>query len=76
MAQCGGIDVSELNKLEIHLCEQLRWRLLPTVDDVHELIEAIGNPQSRFWDACTSRFLQHTTDDEASLCPRPTPPTS
>ena len=27
MAQCGGICVAEINKLELELCEVLRWRL-------------------------------------------------
>lgn len=51
MAQCGGIGVGELNKLEVELCERLQWRLLPTVVDMRELLEAVHNPQAVFWDA-------------------------
>ena len=49
MAQCGGIGVGELNKLEVDRCERLRWRLLPTVKDMGELLEAIHNPHAAFW---------------------------
>jgi len=51
MAQCGGIGVSELNKLEVELCERLQWRLLPTTSDMRELLEAVHSPTSVFWDA-------------------------
>jgi len=51
MAQCGGIGVTELNKLEVELCERLQWRLLPTVLDMRELLEAVQYPQASFWDA-------------------------
>ena len=51
MAQCGGIGVAELNKLELELCERLQWQLLPTVADIRELIDAMQNPQASFWDA-------------------------
>lgn len=51
MAQCGGIGVHELNKLEVELCEQLQWRLLPTVADMRELLDAMHSPQASFWDA-------------------------
>ena len=49
MAQCGGIGVHELNKLEVDMCERLQWRLLPTVNDMRELLEAIPNPGAPFW---------------------------
>ena len=51
MAQCGGIGVTELNKLEVELCERLQWRLLPTVQDMRELLEALQSPTASFWDA-------------------------
>ena len=51
MAQCGGIGVAELNKLELELCERLQWKLLPTVADIRELIDAMQTPQASFWDA-------------------------
>jgi hypothetical protein len=49
MAQCGGIASGELNKLEVELCERLRWRLLPHVEEMAQLREAITNPQAGFW---------------------------
>jgi len=49
MAQCGGITVGELNKLERDLCEKLNWRLLPTVSEMRALLEAVGNPNAPFW---------------------------
>ena len=51
MAQCGGIGVHELNKLELNLCETLGWRLLPSRDQLRELLDALANPQALFW-AC------------------------
>jgi len=51
MAQCGGIGVAELNKLELELCERLQWKLLPSVADIRELIDAMQTPQASFWDA-------------------------
>ena len=49
MAQCGGIGVGELNKLEIDLCERLSWKLLPTLAELRELVEALQSPQAGFW---------------------------
>jgi hypothetical protein len=49
MAQCGGIGVGELNKLEVDLCERLKWKLLPTTKEMGELLEAVYNPQAAFW---------------------------
>jgi len=49
MAQCGGITVGELNKLEAELCMRLHWRLLPKLSDIHELMDALPKPQSAFW---------------------------
>ena len=49
MAQCGGIGVGELNKLEMELCEQLHWKLLPSANDIRELLDALSNPQATFW---------------------------
>ena len=52
MAQCGGISNAELNKLEVDLCERLRWDLAVQPD---ELI------------ALTSRLMGvSTNDDDAS----------
>ena len=49
MAQCGGISVGELNKLEVDLCERLHWRLVPSIGEMRELLEAVQNPQMTFW---------------------------
>lgn len=51
MAQCGGIGVGELNKLEVDMCEKLNWKLLPTIHEMRELLEAVHNPQASFWNA-------------------------
>ena len=37
-----------LNKLELELCERLNWRLLPSANDLRELLDALGNPQAPF----------------------------
>mmetsp|Transcript_33306 Transcript_33306/g.87662 ORF Transcript_33306/g.87662 Transcript_33306/m.87662 type:complete len:297 (+) Transcript_33306:134-1024(+) len=49
MAQCGGISVGELNKLEVDLCDRLQWKLLPTIGELRELVEALPCPQASFW---------------------------
>ena len=49
MAQCGGIGVGELNKLELDLCERLSWKLLPTAHELRELLDALSNPHAPFW---------------------------
>jgi hypothetical protein len=49
MAQCGGIGVGELNKLELDLCERLSWKLLPTPHELRELLDALSNPHAPFW---------------------------
>ena len=52
MAKCGGISNAELNKLEVDLCERLRWDLAVQPD---ELI------------ALTSQLMGvSTNDDDAS----------
>jgi hypothetical protein len=52
MAKCGGISNAELNKLEVDLCERLRWDLAVQPD---ELI------------ALTSQLMGVSTyDDDAS----------
>ena len=34
MAKCGGITNAELNKLEVELCERLRWDLAVQPDEL------------------------------------------
>ena len=34
MAKCGGISNAELNKLEVDLCERLRWDLAVQPDEL------------------------------------------
>ena len=34
MAKCGGITNAELNKLEVDLCERLRWDLAVQPDEL------------------------------------------
>lgn len=49
MAQCGGICVRELNKLEVDLCDRLRWRLTPPLAELEELRAAVRDPHAAFW---------------------------
>ena len=51
MAQCGGIGVGELNKLELDLCERLHWKLLPSAAELQELLDALSSPAAPFWSA-------------------------
>jgi len=69
MAQCGGIGFHELNKLELEMCERLHWRLLPTVEDMRELLTAISNPQASYWSAWLNaprRLASPQAEPEAS----------
>lgn len=51
LAQVGGIEVSELNQLELELCERLSWKLMPpSTKEIGGLIEAIYDPHASFWD--------------------------
>lgn len=36
---------------EVELCDRLHWRLLPTVEDMRELLTAIPTPQASYWSA-------------------------
>lgn len=70
MAQCGGIGVGELNKLEVDLCERLNWRLLPPTADIKELIEALPNPQANFWEVWyNARAVRPASPAEAADAP-------
>jgi len=72
MAQCGGIGVGELNKLEIDLCERLNWKLLPSVSELRELIEALPNPQASFWAPWyNARCVAAPTEGEGSAAAVP-----
>ena len=46
MATCGGIPVRELNKLELHMCSVLEWHLLPTGDELSQLVDAVHDPSA------------------------------
>ena len=46
MARCGGIGVSELNRLEVELCCRLGWRLLPSAPQLHRIQLALDDDQS------------------------------
>ena len=49
MAQCGGINLAELNKLEVELCTQLGWKLVPTNEALTRLVGALRSPKSPVW---------------------------
>ena len=49
MAQCGGINLAELNKLEVEMCTQLGWRLVPTSEALTRLVGALRTPKSSVW---------------------------
>jgi len=80
MAQCGGISVSELNKLELELCRQLDWRLVPTVQQLHTLRASLDDLGLGYWDAwrntnATSAHADAATGetDEHGMCKTPAP---
>lgn len=51
IAQCGGINVIELNRLEAELCDLLCWRLIPTAHELHSLSTSLENVTSSYWDS-------------------------
>jgi hypothetical protein len=62
MAQCGGIGVLELNKLELELCRRLNWRLIPSAQQLHRLRTSLDEPNSRFWDSWRSNGVVPTAE--------------
>ena len=53
MAKCGGITNAELNKLEVDLCERLRWDLAVQPDELIALTNQLQGDVS-------------TSDDDSS----------
>lgn len=51
MAQCGGISVIELNKLELELCRRLEWSLIPSAAQVHRLHSSLEDEHTGYWDS-------------------------
>uniref|UniRef100_A0A7S4M8A4 Cyclin N-terminal domain-containing protein n=1 Tax=Prymnesium polylepis TaxID=72548 RepID=A0A7S4M8A4_9EUKA len=70
MAQCGGISVSELNKLEIKLCRRLSWRLMPSPEQLHRLRSALDDGSTGYWEAWRN------TPKAAATCDDILPPCS
>ncbi len=64
MAQCGGISVQELAKLELELCERLGWRLIPTIDDLQQIRDARSRPTSEYWAGWTNSPPRSPTGGE------------
>lgn len=69
MAQCGGIGVGELNKLELELCRRLNWTLMPSAAQLHRLRGALEDEASSYWDSWRNLPKQAATcDDIISPC--------
>ncbi|KAL1504205.1 hypothetical protein AB1Y20_010614 [Prymnesium parvum] len=64
MAQCGGIHVHELNKLELELCRRLSWALMPSAAHLHRLRKALEDESSSYWDSWTNVPKQASTCDD------------
>jgi len=68
MAQCGGISVGELNKLELELCRRLDWRLMPSMAQLHRLRGAIDDESPGYWDAWCNTPKAAATCDDIAVC--------
>ena len=51
MAKCGGISNAELNKLEVDLCERLRWDLAVQPDELIALTSQLMGVSTNDHDA-------------------------
>ena len=60
MAQCGGIGVLELNKLEVELCWQLQWRLMPSAQQLHMFRASLDDLNSGYWDVWSNMASRRT----------------
>lgn len=74
MAQCGGIGVNELNKLELELCWRLDWSLMPCAAQLHKLREALDDENSPYWKPW-SNPAKLACDDDSIEQPHKSPST-
>ena len=63
MAKCGGITNTELNKLEIDLCERMRWGLTVEPEELITMTQELGDASSPLWghwgtEVCERRWLR------------------
>ena len=63
MAQCGGITNAELNKLEVDLCERMRWGLTVEPEELITMTQQMGDASSPLWshwgtEVCERRWLR------------------
>ena len=65
MAQCGGINLAELNKLEVELCTQLGWKLVPTNEALTRLVGALRSPKSPVWTPMANSAAERAAADAA-----------
>jgi len=88
MAQCGGITNTELNKLEVELCDRLRWGLFVEPEELFALSRELADPSRAIWThmstvSCEQRWhgLRYAADELAAqhcdlATGRLTPPSS
>ena len=57
MAKCGGITNAELNKLEVDLCERLRWDLAVQPDELIALTSQLQGDVPPDDDSSSSALL-------------------
>ena len=69
MAQCGGIGVGELNKLELELCRQLSWKVMPSPTQLHRLRGALEDEGTGYWDAWRNTPKVAATCDDIVMAP-------
>ena len=65
MAQCGGITNAELNKLEVDLCERMRWGLTVEPEELITMTQQMGDASSPLWshwgtEVCEQGWLRGT----------------
>ena len=63
MAQCGGITNAELNKLEVDLCERMRWGLTVEPEELITMTQELADASSPLWghwgtEVCERRWLR------------------
>lgn len=77
MAQCGGIGVTELNNLELEMCTQLEWKLMPQPQHLQDLYEALDDLQADYWHVWSNTpprsSLHAVPTEEGVASPSPLP---
>lgn len=64
MAQCGGVSLSELNTLELKLCQALDWQLMPAAIHLHRLRRGLEDHESSYWDQWQNTRKHAATCDD------------